>query len=61
MERKRGKLKLSTFVKIRFFAKTSDIRIFFQNIRSDVEVSEVATLVIDNFQYRLCCVMLKFG
>ena len=29
---------------IRFVAKTSDIRIFSQNIRSDVKTSEVATL-----------------
>jgi len=32
------------FVNIRFFAKTSDIRNFSQNIRSDVKTSEVATL-----------------
>jgi len=31
-------------VNIRFFAKTSDIRNFSQNIRSDVKTSEVATL-----------------
>jgi len=30
---------------IRFAAKTSDIRNFSQNIRSDVKTSEVATLV----------------
>jgi len=31
---------------IRFVAKTSDIRNFSQNIRSDVEISEVATLQV---------------
>jgi len=31
---------------IRFVAKTSDIRNFSQNIRSDVKTSEVATLVV---------------
>jgi len=31
-------------VNIRFFAKTSDIKNFSQNIRSDVKTSEVATL-----------------
>jgi len=30
---------------IRFVAKTSDMRNFSQNIRSDVKTSEVATLV----------------
>jgi len=30
---------------IRFVAKTSDIRNFCENIRSNVEISEVATLV----------------
>jgi len=33
-------------VNIRFFAKTSDIRFFSENIRSDVKTSEVATLII---------------
>jgi len=32
-------------VNIRFVAKTSDIRNFSENIRSDVKTSEVATLV----------------
>jgi len=31
-------------VNIRFFAKTSDIRNFSQNIRSDVKTSEMATM-----------------
>jgi len=35
---------------IRFVAKTSDIRNFSQNIRSDVKTSEVATLVAMFFQ-----------
>jgi len=33
-------------VNIRFVAKTSDIRNFFENIRSDVKTSKVATLVV---------------
>jgi len=32
-------------VNIRFVAKTSDIRNFYENIRSDVKTSEVSTLV----------------
>jgi len=42
--RKFGK-KNNSSVNIRFVAKTSDIRNFSQNIRSDVKTSEVATLV----------------
>ena len=39
-------LKKSSFlVNVRFVAKTSNIRNFSQNIRSDVETSEVATLM----------------
>jgi len=38
--------KSNILVNIRFVAKTSDIRNFSQNIRSDVETSEVATLVV---------------
>jgi len=34
---------------IRSVAKTSDIRIFSQNIRSDVKTSEVATLLRNTF------------
>ena len=37
--------KSNILVNIRFVAKTSDIRNFSQNIRSDVETSEVATLL----------------
>jgi len=33
-------------VNIRFLTKTSDIRNISQNIRSDVETSEMATLVV---------------
>jgi len=37
--------KSNSLVNIRFVAKTSDIRNFSQNIRSDVKTSEVATLI----------------
>jgi len=36
--------KNNSSVNIRFVAKTSDIRNFSENIRSDVKTSEVATL-----------------
>ena len=36
--------KHNSSVNIRFFAKASDTKNFFQNIRSDVKTSEVATL-----------------
>jgi len=36
---------------IRFVARTSDIRNFSQNIRSDVKTTEVATLVKTVFQF----------
>jgi len=39
-------------VNIRFLAKTSNIRNFYQNIRSDVKTSEVATLVAGHFHLR---------
>jgi len=38
--------KNNSSLNIRFVAKTSDIRIFSQNIRSDVKTSEVATLSV---------------
>jgi len=40
--------KSNSAVNIRFFAKTSDIRNFSENIRSDVKTSEVATLMADH-------------
>jgi len=38
-------------VNIRLVARTSDIRNFSQNIRSDVETSEVATLLVTEIQH----------
>jgi len=42
---------------IRFVAKISDIRNFYQNIRSDVKTSEVATLVriVPSGKFICCC------
>jgi len=42
-------------VNIRFVSKTSDIRNLSENIRSDVETSEVATLIAATVDLNVIC------
>jgi len=53
--------KNNILVNIRFLVKTSDIRNFSQNIRSDIKTSEVATLVPPMMRTKMSLLVYEKG